>query len=194
MYISLAELKEYLKIDSGSEDHILEECIEDAQAQIEGHTSRVFEASADSTRYFAVGKDTDEDDLYFDEDICAITTVKTNADNGSGGTTIIPSYYFTTPRNRTPYFKITLSSDCPYSWDYTNNPEGGITVTGKWAYSLTAPYDIKRACRRLAGYNYKNREAQVFDTTAIPEQGVIMIPKGIPADVIRILEPYRKLV
>jgi len=194
MYIQIAELKEYLDIATDTEDHLLEDCIHDAQRQIESYTGRLFEAAADSARRFAVGKDTKGDTLYLDEDLCAITSIVTNADNGSGGTTLTTADYFAYPLNRTPYFKIVLASSSSLSWDYTNNPEGGITVTGKWAYSLTPPYDIKRACRRLAGYNYKNRDSQVFDVTALPEQGAIIIPKGIPADVVRILEAYRKLV
>lgn len=193
-YITLAELKEYLQVTVGTEDHILTDCILDAQAQIDSYTGRIFEAAADSTRYFTVGKDTHGDELILDEDLCAITTIVTNADNGSGGETFAASDYYAYPRNRTPYYKIKIAESSSKSWDYTNNPEAGITVTGKWAYSTTAPNDIKRACRRLAAYHYKNRDAQVFDTTALPEQGLIVVPKGLPQDVVILLEPYKRIV
>ncbi len=193
-YITLAELKEYLQITAATEDHVLEDVIEDAQQQIDSYTGRVFEAAADSTRRFAVGKDTHGDELLLDEDLCAITTIVTNADGGTGAVTLSASDYYAYPLNRTPYYKIKLAESSTRSWDYTNNPEAGITVTGKWAYSTTAPNDIRRACRRLAAYHYKNRDAQVFDTTALPEQGLIVVPKGLPADVVQILEPYRRLV
>lgn len=194
MYITIAELKEYLQITGATEDHILEDCIEDAQQQIESYTARLFEAAADSTRRFIVGKDTRGPDLYVDEDLCAITSIVTNADNGSGGETLATTDYYTYPLNRTPYYKIKLAASSSKSWDYTYNPEAGITVTGKWAYSTTPPNDIRRACRRLAGYNYKMRDAQVFDSTAIVEQGVLIIPKGLPVDVAMILEAYQRLV
>src|SRR5512139_1080143 len=131
-YITLAELKEYLQVTVGTEDHILTDCILDAQAQIDGYTGRTFEAAADSTRYFTVGKDTHGDELLLDEDLCAITTIVTNADNGSGGETFSASDYYAYPRNRTPYFKIKIAESSSRSWDYTSNPEAGITVTGKW--------------------------------------------------------------
>lgn len=193
-YISTAELKEYLHITVDTEDHILEECIEDAQQQIDSWTGRTFEASADSTRRFVVGKDTHGDELLLDEDLCAITSIVTNADNGSGGQTFSASDYYAYPLNRTPYYKIKIAASSSKAWEYTYNPEAGITVTGKWAYSTTAPNDIKRACRRLAGYQYKQRDAQVYDVTAMPEEGALIIPQGIPADVAKILLPYRKLV
>ena len=193
-YLSIAELKEYLQITGATEDHILEDCIEDAQQQLDDLHARTYEAAADSTRRFIVGKDTRGPDLYLDEDLCAITSIITNADNGSGGETLAASDYYTYPLNRTPYYKIRIADSSSKSWDYTYNPEAGITVTGKWAYSLTAPNNVRRACRRLAAYNYKNRDAQVFDVTALPEMGSIIIPKGIPADVVKLMEPFKRLV
>jgi hypothetical protein len=46
----------------------------------------------------------------------------------------------------------------------------------------------------LAGYYYRQKDAGVFDTTAIPDMGVIQVPQGIPRDVQLILNPYRKAV
>jgi hypothetical protein len=43
--------------------------------------------------------------------------------------------------------------------------------------------DAVQMTLRLAAYLYHQRDASVFDTTAIPESGIIMLPKGIPADV-----------
>lgn len=194
MYISIAELREYLDIEENTEDHMLEDAIEDAQEQIDDYTQRTFEAAVDTLRHFTVGRDTKGRDLYFDDDICAITTIVTNADNGSGGIPLTASDFFPTPRNRVPYFKVSLASSSSKSWEYTNDPEGGITVLGRWAFSITPPKSIRRACYRLAGYNYKQADAQVYDVTALPEQGVIMVPKGMPVDVMRILDVYRKLV
>jgi hypothetical protein len=108
-----------------------------------------------------------------------------------GDQTTIPSTdYITMPRDETPYYGIKIKTSSDYDWDYSDDPEDAIAITGKWAYSETAPDDIKHACLGLAGYYYKQRDAQVFDTTAIPEQGVIQIPQGLPADVKIILDPY----
>jgi uncharacterized phage protein (predicted DNA packaging) len=193
-YATPALLKQYLGVDGSGDDVLLTSLIARAQSAIDHYTGRTFEASADTTRKFTVGVDTDGRMLYFDEDCAAITTVKTNADDGSGGTTIASTEYVTHPRNRTPYHAIDLLSSSSNSWTYTTDPEAGITVAGKWAYSTTAPDDIVHACIRLAGYYYRQKDAGVFDTTAIPDMGVIQVPQGIPRDVQLILNPYRKAV
>jgi hypothetical protein len=191
-YTTAALLKTYLGATGSGDDTLLTALIARAQSAIDHYTGRTFEASGDTTRKFTVGVDTDGNMLYFDEDCAAITTVKTNADDGSGGTTIAAAYYITYPRNRTPYYAIEILNT--YSWEYTTDAENGITVAGKWAYSTTAPDDIVHATIRLAAYFYRQKDAGVFDTTAIPDAGIIQIPQGIPRDVQLILNPYRKLV
>ena len=39
-------------------------------------------------------------------------------------------------------------------------------------------------------FKYRQKDAQVFDVTAVPDAGVITVPQGIPADVKRILRSY----
>lgn len=187
-YCRVVELKEYLDITGSGDDGLLEDLIAAAQESIDIYCGRTFEASADTTRTFTVGEDTDGQMLYFDADICAITTVTTDAD---GAATVVPSSdYVTYPRNETPYYALKLKSSSTHSWDYTDDPADGVTVAGKWAYSTTAPADVAQACKRLAAYMYRQKDAQVFDVTAIPEAGVMTVPQGIPADVARLLRPY----
>lgn len=191
-YASIAELKIYKDISGGADDALLESLIARAQQAIDTYTHRTFAASADTTRYFTVGEDTDGDVLWFDEDICSITTVTTDADGDAD--VVSSANYVTMPRNRTPYYGIKLLSSSSFDWTYTDDPEAGISVTGKWGYSTAAPDDIKQACVRWSAYMYAQKDAQVFDVTAIPDAGVIQVPQGIPADVRMILEPYVKRV
>jgi len=189
-YCKDADVKEYLDIAELTDDTLLSDLIDRAQAAIDSRTRRTFEdPGADATRNFTVGVDTDGLNLYFDADIYSITTVKSNADNASP-TTIASTDYVTIPRNTTPYYGIKILTSSNEYWDYTDDPENGIEITGRWAYSSEAPNDIAQACARWAAYLYKQRDAQVFDTTAIPEAGVIQIPQGIPADVKILLDPY----
>ena len=190
-YASAPSLKAYLGIDGTGDDVLLTDLISRAQAAIDRYTGRTFEASADSTRKFTVGVDTDGQKLYLDEDLASITTITTNADNASPDT-LTTSDYITHPRNRTPYYAIEILTSSDYDWDYTDDAENGITVAGKWAWSETAPDDIVHACLRLAGYYYRQKDAGVFDTTAIPDAGIIQVPQGIPRDVQLILNPYKK--
>lgn len=189
-YTTAAYLRQYLGVESEAEDVLLSDLIARAQSAIDHYCGRTFESSTDTTRNFEVGKDTDGDTLYLDRDLCSITTVKTDADATSPVTLTANTDYITHPRTDTPYYAIQLLGSSSYSWTYTSNPEMGVTVTGKWAYSTSAPNDIVHATIRLAAYFYKQKDAGVYDTTAIPDAGVIQVPQGIPRDVQLILAPY----
>ena len=190
-YCTNTLVKTYLAISGSGDDALLTSLIARAQAAIDRHCGRTFEAAADTTRKFTVGDDTDQEMLYLDEDLCAITTVTTDAD-GDADVLTVNTDYVTVPRNTTPYYALKILGDSSYSWTYTTNPENGITVLGRWAWSTAPPDDIVHACVRLAAYYYQQKDAQVFDTIAVPDAGVITIPAGIPADVKLILMPFRK--
>jgi len=190
-YATTAQVKTYLGISTTGDDTLIGDLIDRAEAWIENHTNRIFESTGDTTRKFTVGVDTDGDTLFFDEDTYSITTVTNNADAATGET-VASTKYTTMPRNRTPYYAIKLLSSSDVSWDYTDDAEEGITVAGRWAFSATPPNDVLDATIRLTGYFYRQKDADVFDVTAIPEAGVIQVPQGIPRDVMLKLEPYRK--
>lgn len=188
-YTTAALLKTYLGVSGSGDDTLLTALIARAQKAIDTYTGRTFEASADTTRKYTVGEDTQGDTLYLDADLCTITSIITDAD-ATAPVTLLTTEYITLPRNVTPYHAIRLLGSSDNTWTYTDDPENGITVTGKFAYSTAAPDDIVHACIRLAGYYYKQKDAGVFDTTAIPDAGVIQVPQGIPRDVQMILAPY----
>lgn len=191
-YCTVSDLKLYQDITGTTDDNLLTQMIARAQAAIDRHTHRKFEHGATAvTRYYTVGVDTLDLTLYLDEDLCSISTVKTDAD-ATSPTTISATEYVTEPRNQTPYHSITIKRSANKAWEYTDDPESGIEVSGKWAYSSAPPDDIRHACLRLASYYYAQKDAQVFDVTAMAETGVVTVPKGIPADVKQVLAPYVK--
>lgn len=187
MYATLEELKTYLGITTDTDDDMLVDCLEAATAAIERYTGRVFEAEAE-TRYFDAESDASGRTLWIDDCMEVLTVV-----NGDG-ITLDSSYWYPIPRRTPPYFGITLRHNCPYRWTYTDDPADAIAVTARWGYSLTPPDDIRHACLRWAGYMYRQRESQLYDTTAYPEQGIIMTPQGMPKDVAQLLQSYVKIV
>ena len=80
------------------------------------------------------------------------------------------------------------------AWTFTTDQESAISITGKWAYSATAPADVVQAATRLAAWMYRAKDSQVFETTAFSEGGSIRIRMDIPADIKALLDPYRRLV
>lgn len=179
----------YLGISSSGDNTLIADMVRHAQKAIESHTQRVFEASSDTTRNFDARRDVCDLTLYLDHDLISITTI-TNGD----GTTVSSSNYVTEPRNYTPYHAIRLkiSSGLHWEFDSNNDAEDAISISGKWAYSTSAPNDIVQACVRLASYFYRQKDAQLFDVTATPELGILTIPQGIPQDVKLLLDPYRR--
>jgi uncharacterized phiE125 gp8 family phage protein len=181
MYSSIVDLRTYLKITSTGDDVLLSKLLDSATTAIETYCRRVFIA-ASATHYYDETC-VDGDILWLDGELYSASKVL-NGD--AGATEITSSYYWLLPRNAPPYYQIKLKSS--QSWDFTI--DGEIAVTGMWGYSVDPPADIEQACLRLAAYYYKQRDAQVFDVTAQPDQGQLIIPKGIPADVKQTLDRY----
>ena len=191
-YTTVNEVKTYLGLSGENSDGLISNLVNAATAAIDSHTHRTFQAQVNETREYSL-YDVENGVLWFDDDICEITTVTVDADNESGGTVLASGDYITRPRNKTPYYGIKIISSSDNTWTYSSSPDTAIEVSGKWGWSQTPPPNINHACVRLAGYYYRQKDAQTFDVTATPELGQITIPQGIPADVRVILKPYVKL-
>lgn len=193
-YATLVELKTYADFQDSDDDDLLTDLIESAQAIIDLFTGRTFETdSDDATRTFDAVEDVDGRTLFLDEDLAALTSI-TNGD----GTSYADSdgVFVTEPRNSTPYWGITLKASAGLYWqnDSDGDPEDAISMTGKWAYSTTAPADIKQACIRLASWLYKMRESdETADRPLLTGDGVTIMPARLPGDAVDILKRYRRL-
>lgn len=182
-YATLVQLKEYLSISTDADDHLLERLLSAATAVIEQYTGRCFAATPATRRYGA--ERISGSLLLLDGDLWSLESV-TNAAGETipaGGVVLIPR----TP----PHYALRLRMD--YSWSVSGENDT-VSVTGAWGWSATPPADIVQACVRLAAYFYRQKDSQVFDVTAIPDAGVITVPKGLPVDVRIILDRYRTLV
>jgi len=191
-YATLAQLRAYLNIAAAdtSDDVLLGQLIDDAKQLIDSYCGWAFEASAPTTRYYDPLRDVDERDrllLHLDEPLLTLTTL-TNGD----ASVVTAAQYYLEPTNMTPKWGIRLRSSTGLSWTYTTDAEQAISVLGTWGYSATPDDAIQRACIRWAAYLYRQRDAQVFDVTAQPGEGIITVPQGIPRDVERILASYRR--
>ncbi|MCP4099150.1 MAG: hypothetical protein GY748_23250 [Planctomycetaceae bacterium] len=179
-YATLASLKAYLGISESGDDAILTECLDRGIAIFDGEFSFSFEAQTE-TRYYC-RDDVDGKRLWLDAPLLALITL-TNGDGEELGN----ATYTLRPRNRAPYWYIDLNSASYWTFD----TDGEISVDGLWGYTTTAPDDAIQAVLRLTAYIYRQRDSQVFETTAIPELGVLTIPSGIPADVRKIINGLR---
>jgi hypothetical protein len=212
-YTTLAKVKGYLKIPSGevSDDALLTDFATQAQSVIESMTERKFEASSDTTRKFDAVRYQDYVDItqvaynryydYYDQrvlwfnryDCCQITTV-TNGDN----TVVDSSKYVTLPinavANGNPFFAIRLKMNSSVVWTWDDSPDAAISVTGRWAYSITAPTDIAYATMVLAAEMYRKKDNSIDANRTIVTRDGIISKVSFPEDVMAIIDQYRRLV
>ena len=184
-YVTVIELKRYLGIDAdnSTDDALLSDMVQRAQAAVDNRTGRTFEAAADAAHTFDAGS-VDGDWLWLDDDLCSVTSVV----NGDGAT-VAAGQYTTRPVNRRPWFALLLRPDASVAWDAAS---GDIAVTGRWAYSLTAPADVVQATVRLAAWMYRQKDNTANDSPMLAGDTLIL-PSRLPADVVELLQPYRRV-
>lgn len=180
-YTTVQAIKAYSKIDSSTDDALLETLIDAAQQIIDSYARRTFEADTSVTHVFDAAENVLGRTLHLDADLCAIDSIV----NGNGAT-IDSLDYMALPRNKAPWWAIRLKRG---SWT-----GDAIQVTGKWAYSTTPPADIVQACNRLVHWLYHQPEAGVDLDRALIIGEATVLPTRLPADVIQILAPYRRLI
>lgn len=200
-YVASTDFTEYANHPNADSDDLalFDNLIARAQSVVEQVTGRVFQSdSADAgigstnapvSRTFDADCDVDGAYLWLDRDLAEIVSI-TNGD----GSTVPSSNYVTDPRNDPPFFRIKLLTSGGDLWTWSTDVENAITVSGVWAYSLTPPDDIKHAVLRLTNWMYKQRTADFdADRPAITDIGVTIMPAQLPADIMAILRPYKRL-
>jgi hypothetical protein len=187
-YCTLQEVKDHLGITEADDDALLTTLIDSAQSIMDEFCHRSFEATADTTRTFDAVFDVDGDTLLLDEDLASITSV-TNGDS----TTVTSSEYVTEPRNRTPYYALTIRSDADIVWTYTDYHEDSISIVGRWAYSTTANNAINYYCKYLTSWLYRQKDTTAdIDRPLLAGDGTVVLPQQLPAVVVAGLSTYRK--
>lgn len=199
-YITATELRDYMKITGNADITQLGQFADRAQHIIEEYTNRIFEAAADTTRYYTpivdrsyygMGYDGSLIDAYtldLRADLCQLTSIL-NGDN----TAIPTNQVVLMPMNITPANFIHIKTSSGYFWNYTGSPEGSVAVTGRFAYSITAPSNIVQAALRIGSYLYRQRDASPdSDRSIVSADGVVMSAPRIPSDVVDILRSYKR--
>ena len=196
MYLSLADFKRDQGIPSSntSKDAQLTDFLERAQKVIDNHCRRTFEAATNTIRYLDAVVQVHGLELWLDKDLAAINTI-TNGDS----TLVTTGQYTVVPINAIadgkPIEAIKLKASAGVRWTYTDDPEGAIAISGKWAYSVTAPDDVVQAMLRLAGYFFQQKDnaSDIDKTILISANGnTSILPPRLPDDVKKLLVPYVK--
>lgn len=194
-YISRVDLTTYLGFSTSetADNTLLDTLIAAAQSAVDSYCKRSFEGTT-QTRYYGWEAIDRAGRLRLDDDLLTTTTgsatVITNGDTGA--TVITSTQYRLEPWNTTSKRLVKLLSASGVGWQF--GTDGRVSVAGTWGFTTAAPNDVVQATKRLAAYFYRQKDSQVFDVTAMPGMGEMIIPKGMPADVVKLLKPYRRVV
>jgi hypothetical protein len=97
--------------------------------------------------------------------------------------------------NWPPYFAISIRQGSSYAWNYLDDPEGALQISGSWGYSMSAPEPVQHAATRLAAWLYRQRDTGAeAGEIELTERGVSIAPARLPRDVLELLRPYQRLM
>lgn len=190
-YTEVALVKQYLEITSNELNSLIEKCVDATTQVIDSYCRQPFESTGNNsayTRYFHAVNDVCENRtvLRLDYPLAEIDSIL----NGDG-TTITSDQYVTQPYVDTPYHCIVLTDGT--TWTYTSTPWGAIQVTGRWAYSINTPEEIALAATELAAFYFQKRQSNMdSDRAVVSDDGVLMLPDGIPRHIRTKLEPFKR--
>lgn len=179
-YTSLLALKGFAGFEEDSEDKLLAGLILSATQIIENYTQRVFEIDSETEQDFSRVSTLPGESrfsgqtLYFYSELAAAGAAIT--DN--------PTVIYM-PEDGPPYYGVHITDG---AWAYPT-----VTVFGYWGYSKTPPADIEIACLRLCKWLYDLKDTSSGTTAVITPEGKVLLPQGLPSDVVQLLKPYRKV-
>ena len=90
------------------------------------------------------------------------------------------------PEDGPPYYGIFKTDG---SWAYPT-----VTIKGYWGYSKAPPPDIELACLRLSKWLYDQRDTTTGSAAIVTPDGQVLLPQGLPSDVLTLLKPYKKVI
>lgn len=184
-FTNVLELRQSLGLgEQPGDDMLLARFVREAQVIVEQATGKTWEATTDTTRTLHARDDVDGNVLYLRADVVSVTSIV----NGDG-MSVDAGDYVLTPSAGPPYRYVVLRAASAVRWTYTLAPEEAISVTGRWASSLTAPADIVAATRSIAAWLYKRREQPLdFDRAVVSMTGQTVLPPDLPPDARAILD------
>jgi hypothetical protein len=197
-YCTAADVRLVLGLDSTSEDTLLTtEYIPAAQAIIDAYCGgrpprvRTFEASGDTTRKFHALSHVIGTVLHLQSELAQAPTTVTH---NNGATTVIQTTNYillnASDEQQAPYNKLQLIDGTTWTYNTALTPVNAISITGRFAYSVTVPNDIKLACIELVADRYRQKDTVQNMGLVTGGDGATMLPDAMPKRVLSLLDPY----
>jgi len=178
-YTTLAAVKSFGGWNHDNDDELLSAILLSAKDFIDKYTGRVFDVSEETTRTYSRYRGANRDrfnntTLFLDMDLAEEASAITDS----------PTVFYL-PENETPKHAIVLTEG---AWAYPQ-----VAVTGYFGYSKTAPPAIEQACLRLCKWMYDMRDTTNGQLLVVTPEGQVLLPQGIPQDVMILLASYVKV-
>ena len=185
MYNLFRDLRDDLGLTTAVDDGQIFRKLEQAIKGAESMTGKKF-IPVTATRYYELDS-VDGHELILGD---WLVTTPTTVTNGDSSATVIPNteYWLMDRNSGPPYYAIRLKAESAYYWE--QDTDYWISVLGSWGWFATIPDDVQRALIRWASWLYHLKDAPVYETTIFPESGAMVIPRGLPSDIVDALQPY----
>lgn len=188
-YVSLPELKDYLKLPGSAKDSVLQMAVTSASRNIERYCNRQFnKADAATPRRFRPDLSTlaEIDDFWSTDDL----VIETGTD-GTFTDTWSASDYELDPadgvREGQPGWPFSVIR--AYGRTFPANGRQSLRVTAKWGWAAV-PQPVKQACLELAHEIYKSADAP-FGVAGFDQYGAVRVREN--SKVCAMLSRYRRL-
>ena len=135
VYVSREALKQAAHISGADLDSQVDRIIEAVSAELERQTHRLFYPKTQTRTYrWPPRGPGPTSHLWLDQDLIAVTSLKTKAQDASP-TTIASTDYFLEPANEAPpYDRIEIDSSSAAAFESGSTPQRSIEVVGRWGY------------------------------------------------------------
>jgi len=166
-----------------SEMQLLQDCINNAEDQIDGYTRRNFLGTAGTYYVNRYDQAVRSQALYLREDLCALVSLT----NGDGQNIPVGSVWLEPRNSGPPYRLIRLHSGYVYTW----NTDSDVIVAGTFGFGTVVPPAIQEATKQLASFYFRSKDIGPLETSGNPDVGQVTYPKGMPDSVKLLIEKYR---
>jgi hypothetical protein len=196
-YLTAAHLITRIGLDPTTNEDVLEDYIESAEAAIDAETGRRFD-SVTETRLFDVY---DPGEYLNVGDLVSVTAVGVADATGGAFTTLTASDYYLGPPVRQagwPYRWLNLSDLGSYDYNFGYRT---VEIAGTWGWAAV-PADIKQLVASIVARTFQqSRAGGVSKITDIPQLGTVYFSdptnsttSGFTTEEARTLARYRRLV